>query len=83
MAVPLPDIVAPPPSATVAVPPVTVSVVVRMSPSTSPTVTPAIARDTSSLVLCAPGKVWVGASFTGTTVTLTVAVSVTPPEVTV
>ena len=51
--------------------------------STSPTLTPAIALNVSSAVDCAPGTVSVGASLTASIVTFTVAVSVTPPEVTV
>jgi len=40
-------------------------------------------RPVSSGVFCAAGTAFTGASFTGSTLTVTVAVSVTPPEVTV
>ncbi|RJG47394.1 hypothetical protein D3Y55_22780 [Mesorhizobium sp. DCY119] len=70
------------------VPFVTDSVTVSVPPSTSLTVIglPADGVKTivvSSAVVCAVGTVLTGASFTGLTVTVTVAVSVTPPEVTV
>jgi folate-binding protein YgfZ len=42
-----------------------------------------IASAVSSAVVCAPGTVFTGASFTGVTPMFTVAVSVTPPAVTV
>ena len=80
---PLPPIVAPPPVVTLSVPLVTVSVVVSDPPSTSATDTPAIDSGVSSTTVCAPGTVFTGASFTALTVTVTVAVSVTPPDVTV
>ena len=37
----------------------------------------------SSVPFCASGSTWVGASLTGSTVTVTEVVSVTPPDVTV
>ena len=74
---------APPPVVTVAVPLVIVSVVVNGSPSTSATLTPEIGKAVSSAVVCEPGTVFTGASFTGVTPMFTVAVSVTPPDVTV
>ncbi len=70
------------------VPLVTATVTVRVPVSTSATVIrlPFATENTravSSVVVCAPGTVLAGASLTGDTVRLTVAVSVTPPEVTV
>ncbi|TNC13052.1 hypothetical protein FF100_15220 [Methylobacterium terricola] len=69
-------------------PPVTAIETVRVPLSTSATVRalpPAVekTRAVSSAVTCAPGTVTTGASFTGVTVTVTVAVSVTPPALTV
>ncbi len=70
------------------VPLVTATVTVRVPVSTSATVmrlelAAEKTRAVSSVVVCAPGTVLVGASLTGEMVRLTVAVSVTPPEVTV
>ena len=79
----LPVMVAPPPAVTLSVPLVTLTVVVSAPPSTSATLTPAMASGLSSAVLWAPGTVLTGASLTAVTVTLTLAVSVTPPDVTV
>ena len=86
--VPLPTTLTPATPASVSVPWVTASVVVSAPPSTSATVIalPLALLNTSGLssaVVCAPGKVLTGASFTELTVTFTVAVSVTPPEATV
>ena len=83
--VPLFVIVAPPVVTTdsVPVPAGTDSVVVSVPPSTSATDAPEITTAVSSVVVCATGTLCVGASLTDDTVMLTVAVSVTPPEVTV
>jgi hypothetical protein len=56
-------IVAPPPAVTLTTP-FTLTMVVRAAPapSASVTLTPAMARAVSSLVLCAPGTVLTGAS---------------------
>ncbi|GJD54047.1 hypothetical protein OPKNFCMD_6827 [Methylobacterium crusticola] len=70
------------------VPPVTAIETVRTPLSTSATASalpPAVekTRAVSSAVTWAPGTATTGASFTGVTITITVAVSVTPPAVTV
>ena len=85
VAVPLLVMVAPPPAVTASVPLVTLTVVVKAvaGPSTSATLTPAMASGVSSVALWAPGTVLTGGSLTAVTVTLTLAVSLTPPEVTV
>ncbi len=83
VAVPLLVIVAPAAAVTDRAPWVTLTVVVKVPPSTSLTLTPEIASVVSSAVVWAPGTVLTGASLTGVTLTVTVAVSVTPPEVTV
>ena len=75
---PLPPIVAPPPAVTLSVPLVTVSVVVRLPPSTSLTVTPAIAVGVSSTTVWPPGTVLTGASLTGVMLRVTVAVLLSP-----
>ena len=51
--------------------------------STSLMLMPVIAEATSSVTAIEPGTVLTGASLTALTVTLAVAVSVTPPEVSV
>ena len=86
--VPLPLTVTPAALPSVSVPWVTASVVVSVPPSTSATVNalpfaPLKISGLSSAAACAPGVVLTGASFTALIVTLTVAVSVTPPEATV
>ena len=83
--VPSPVMVAPLPAVTVKMPLPggRLRVVVRLGLSTSPTDRPLMVRPVSSGVLCGPGTVFTGTSFTGVTFTVTVAVSVTPPEVTV
>ena len=68
------------------VPLVTLSVTVRLPPSRSATesaLPPVKASVVSSAVVTAAGATLVGGSLTGVTLTVTVAVSVTPPEVTV
>jgi hypothetical protein len=84
--VPVPEL------AMVAVPPLTesvplvtasVTVTVPVPASTSLTLRPVMARAESSVVVCGPGTVLTGASLTGLTVTVTLAVSVVPPELTV
>ena len=76
---PLPTIVAVPPT-TVSVPLVTAKVTVMLPAAASRSAidSPVMALVVSSLVLCAPGTVFTGASLIAVTVTLTVAVSVTP-----
>ena len=86
--VPSPVTVTPDDEPRLRMPLVTDTVVVNASPSMSATVkaVPLATLNTrvpSSAIVCAPGAVETGASFTALTVTLTVAVSVTPPEVTV
>ena len=86
--VPLPDTATPATEPRLTRPLVTETVVVSVSPSMSATVTalPLVALKTSavsSAVVWLGGVVCVAASLTGLTVTVTVAVSVTPPDVTV
>ena len=79
-------IVAPPARLTVNAPFPTVSCVVAMFASTSLTLirfAPVNVIGVSSATVTAPPTVFTGASFTAVTFTVTVAVSVTPPEVTV
>ena len=79
-------IVAPPARLTVNVPLPTVSCVVAMLPSTSFTLirfAPVNVSAVSSPTVLAPPTVFTGASLTAATFTVTVAVSVTPPLVTV
>ncbi len=82
---PSPVTVAPLPPVTVSVPLPAgrLRVVERLALSTSATASPVITRGVSSSVLWARGKVLTGRSLTGLTVTSTVVVSSTPPEVTV
>jgi hypothetical protein len=86
--VPLPVTVTPAVEPSVSVPLVTATVAVSEPLSMSATVRALPLADentspVSSVVDWAPGAVLTGASFTALTVTLTLAVSVTPPEVTV
>ena len=70
----------------VSVPLLTVSVTVSEAASTSPTLirlAPLKASVASSVVEAVPGAVFTGASLTAITLTATVTVSVTPPDVTV
>ncbi len=65
---------------------VSVTVSVPLSISATEIAFPAPAEKTivpSSAIVCGPGTVLTGASLTGVTLTVTVAVSVTPPDVTV
>ncbi len=80
VAVPLLVIVAPPPVTTESVPAADgiESVVVSDPPSTSATETPVMIRLVSSFVVCAPGTVFTGASFTGVIESVRVEVSVPP-----
>ena len=84
---PLPVTVIPAIEPSVSVPLTTVSVVVtELSTSTTVMALPFAAlnmRLVSSALDCAPGTVLTGASLTAATLTVTVAVSVTPPDVTV
>ncbi|CAM5184123.1 hypothetical protein CDEF62S_04812 [Castellaniella defragrans] len=79
--------VAPVPVATLTVPPVTVSVVVSRSPSTSATLTPCTASGVSSAVVngvvLVSGTVFTGASFAPLIVTVTVLAAVPSADFTV
>ena len=86
--VPSPVTVTPATAPSARMPLVAETVVVTLPPSTSATVMalPVVLPNTrplSSAVVWVRGAVCVGALLTGVTVTVTVAVSVTPPEVTV
>ena len=85
---PAPSVAPPAARLTVSAPLVTVSRVVARLPSTSTTPTlntlaTVNASVVSSASVALAGAVFTGASFTGVTVTVTVAVSIAPPEVTV